>query len=138
MYVVSHCSAIGNGEESIPMLMFNHSEKEDSISRNRPQSNVDKSPPRLVEIAVSNPGTPIKVVEIKSTTASLIPTGWYPKILTYTVAFPIFNTNFHASRTGWCQVGMIQGPSVGIFLFGGFFSYWVCPKANRVCKWSMV
>ena len=87
MYVVSHCSAIGNGEESIPMLMFNHSEKEDSITRNRPQSNVDKSPPRLVEIAVSNPGTPIKVVEIKSSTASLIPTGWYPPILTYSRSY---------------------------------------------------
>ncbi|XP_064652059.1 potassium voltage-gated channel protein Shaw-like isoform X10 [Lineus longissimus] len=40
----------GNGEETIPMLMLNHSDKEDSLSRSRPQSNLDKSPPRLVEI----------------------------------------------------------------------------------------
>jgi len=33
------------------MLMFNHSEKEDSLSRNRPQS----SPTRLLDIS-SNPG----------------------------------------------------------------------------------
>lgn len=54
------------GEESIPMLMINHTDKEDStVPRSRPQSNmVDKSPPRLVEIS-SNPGTPLKVTEIK-------------------------------------------------------------------------
>lgn len=48
------------------MLMINHTDKEDStVPRSRPQSNVvDKSPPRLVEIS-SNPGTPLKVTEIK-------------------------------------------------------------------------
>lgn len=62
---------LGNGEESIPMLMFNHSDtKEDSLSHTRPQSNVEKSPPRLVEIS-SNPGSPIKVVEIKSSNDTL-------------------------------------------------------------------
>lgn len=60
------------------MLMFNHSEKEDSLPRTRPQSNVENSQPRFVEISSSNPGTPIKVVEIKSSTPSLIATGWYP------------------------------------------------------------
>ncbi|XP_014674212.1 PREDICTED: potassium voltage-gated channel protein Shaw-like [Priapulus caudatus] len=47
---------IGNGEESIPMLMFNHSEnREDSLPRTRPQSNVEKSPPRLVDIGHGSP-----------------------------------------------------------------------------------
>ncbi|XP_071141621.1 potassium voltage-gated channel protein Shaw-like isoform X2 [Mytilus edulis] len=54
-----------NGEESIPMLMLNHTDKEDSLPRSRPQSNLEKSPPRLVEIS-SNPGTPLKVTEIKA------------------------------------------------------------------------
>ncbi|XP_078333868.1 potassium voltage-gated channel protein Shaw-like isoform X5 [Crassostrea virginica] len=59
------------GEESIPMLMINHTDKEDStVPRSRPQSNmVDKSPPRLVEIS-SNPGTPLKVTEIKPSDAA--------------------------------------------------------------------
>jgi len=58
------CSNLGrNGEESIPMLMLNHADKDDS-PRSRPHSNVEKSPPRLVEIS-SNPGTPLKVTEIK-------------------------------------------------------------------------
>ncbi|XP_048727412.1 potassium voltage-gated channel protein Shaw-like isoform X4 [Ostrea edulis] len=59
------------GEESIPMLMINHTDKEDTtVPRSRPQSNVvDKSPPRLVEIS-SNPGTPLKVTEIKTTDAT--------------------------------------------------------------------
>ncbi|XP_061178135.1 potassium voltage-gated channel protein Shaw-like isoform X1 [Saccostrea echinata] len=59
------------GEESIPMLMINHTDKEDNtVPRSRPQSNVvDKSPPRLVEIS-SNPGTPLKVTEIKPTDAT--------------------------------------------------------------------
>ncbi|XP_064652051.1 potassium voltage-gated channel protein Shaw-like isoform X4 [Lineus longissimus] len=46
----------GNGEETIPMLMLNHSDKEDSLSRSRPQSNLDKSPPRLVEIGPNADG----------------------------------------------------------------------------------
>ncbi|XP_021365226.1 potassium voltage-gated channel protein Shaw-like isoform X1 [Mizuhopecten yessoensis] len=55
-----------NGEESIPMLMLNHtSDREmDSMPRTRPLNTVEKSPPRLVEIS-SNPGTPLKVTEIK-------------------------------------------------------------------------
>ena len=46
------------------MLMINHTDKDDNVSRSRPQSNVEKSPPRLVEIS-SNPGTPLKVTELK-------------------------------------------------------------------------
>lgn len=51
--------------------MINHTDKEDStVPRSRPQSNVvDKSPPRLVEIS-SNPGTPLKVTEIKPSDAA--------------------------------------------------------------------
>ncbi|XP_023933396.1 potassium voltage-gated channel protein Shaw isoform X2 [Lingula anatina] len=58
-------------EESIPMLMFNHSEKED-VPRTRPPGGqhlptaaAEKAIPRHVEIS-SNPGTPLKVTEIKN------------------------------------------------------------------------
>ena len=64
-----------NGEESIPMLMMNHTDKEEKDNpglppRTRPPaSDIAKSAPRLVEIT-SNPGTPLRVTEIK-------PDGWY-------------------------------------------------------------
>ncbi|KAK7458651.1 hypothetical protein BaRGS_00039103, partial [Batillaria attramentaria] len=56
-----------NGEEAIPMLMLNHSEKPDGARtpRPQPQASLDRSPPRLVEIS-SNPGTPLKVTDIKA------------------------------------------------------------------------
>ena len=59
-----------NGEESIPMLMMNHTDKEEKDNpgmppRTRPPvSDIAKSAPRLVEIT-SNPGTPLRVTEIK-------------------------------------------------------------------------
>lgn len=66
--VVFVCCSGRNGEESIPMLMINHTSDKDpeSISRAPRHSlnTVEKSPPRLVEIS-SNPGTPLKVTEIK-------------------------------------------------------------------------
>ncbi|XP_060590321.1 potassium voltage-gated channel protein Shaw-like isoform X5 [Ruditapes philippinarum] len=56
-----------NGEESIPMLMMNHTDKEESTPgmppRSRPNASEVKNTPRLVEIT-SNPGTPLKVTEI--------------------------------------------------------------------------
>ena len=58
------------------MLMFNHNEKEDkdSLPRTRAQSIVaDKSPPlpnTLLDFS-SNPGTPIKLVDVKTSS-----TGW--------------------------------------------------------------
>lgn len=75
---------IGTGEESIPMLMYgNHSEKEDSLSHNRAPSSGDKVPvPRLVGLAPSNQGTPVKVLEVKSaegnssTVSVLASSGW--------------------------------------------------------------
>ncbi|KAK3578260.1 hypothetical protein CHS0354_011583 [Potamilus streckersoni] len=61
-----------NGEETIPMLMINHTDKEENQSgtippRSRSPGAIPevKSSPRLVEIT-SNPGTPLKVTEIKS------------------------------------------------------------------------
>ncbi|XP_041360650.1 potassium voltage-gated channel protein Shaw-like isoform X2 [Gigantopelta aegis] len=61
------------GEESLPMLMLNHNDKDidqDRPLRNRSHtSSIDKSPPRLMEIN-SNPGTPSKVTEIKQDTQS--------------------------------------------------------------------
>lgn len=62
------CFMLGrNGEESIPMLMMNHTDKEDSTPgmppRSRPNASDVKNTPRLVEIT-SNPGTPLKVTEI--------------------------------------------------------------------------
>ncbi|KAK7091367.1 hypothetical protein V1264_009057 [Littorina saxatilis] len=55
-----------NGEEAIPMLMLNHSDKPDGARppRTQPQSSLDRSPPRLVEIS-SNPGSS-KVTELKA------------------------------------------------------------------------
>ena len=55
-----------NGEEAIPMLMLNHSDKPDGARppRPQPQSSLDRSPPRLVEIS-SNPGSP-KLTELKA------------------------------------------------------------------------
>lgn len=56
-----------NGEESIPMLMMNHTDKEETTSgmppRARPPVSDARNAPRLVEIT-SNPGTPLKVTEI--------------------------------------------------------------------------
>lgn len=70
--VFPHLS-IGTGEESIPMLMFNHSDKADdnnprSRSTSHPASHATDKPPRHVEIS-SNPGTPLKVVEIKNSSS---------------------------------------------------------------------
>jgi hypothetical protein len=45
------------------MLMLNHSDKEDSLSRSRPQSNLDKPPPRLVEIGPSAGTYPVFMFE---------------------------------------------------------------------------
>ncbi|XP_076457247.1 potassium voltage-gated channel protein Shaw-like isoform X2 [Babylonia areolata] len=55
-----------NGEEAIPMLMLNHSDKPDGARppRSQPQSSLDRSPPRLVDLP-SNPGSP-KLTELKA------------------------------------------------------------------------
>ncbi|KAL8625086.1 hypothetical protein ACOMHN_030721 [Nucella lapillus] len=55
-----------NGEEAIPMLMLNHSDKPDGARppRPQPQSSLDRSPPRLVDLP-SNPGSP-KLTELKA------------------------------------------------------------------------
>ncbi len=58
-------SPTGNGEESIPMLMFNHSDKEDSL-RNRPHSN----PENGRQQRCGDPYTPSKLPDTKSST------GW--------------------------------------------------------------
>ncbi|KAL5015444.1 hypothetical protein ScPMuIL_009714 [Solemya velum] len=81
-----------NGEETIPMLMINHSEKEDSLTRSRPQSNVEKSPPRLVEIS-SNPGTPLKVTEIKTADAQGGTTALTSLIMTPRASLPNNSTS---------------------------------------------
>lgn len=50
------------------MLMLNHTESsggQDTSARSRSQSTVERSPPRMVEIS-SNPGSPLKVTEIKT------------------------------------------------------------------------
>ena len=70
---------LGSGEESIPMLMFgNHSEKEDSLSRNRLESGDAKITSQMAGLS-SNQGTPIKVLEVKSgnssTTISVLASG---------------------------------------------------------------
>lgn len=59
-----------NGEEAIPMLMLNHSDKPDGARPGPPrpqplQPFVDRSPPRLVEIT-SHPGSPPKLTELKA------------------------------------------------------------------------
>ncbi|KAK6187042.1 hypothetical protein SNE40_006291 [Patella caerulea] len=58
-----------NGEEAIPMLMLNHADRDDMPGKSRTPiaaatAASDKAPPRLVEIS-SNPGTPLKVTELK-------------------------------------------------------------------------
>ncbi|XP_067665869.1 potassium voltage-gated channel protein Shaw-like isoform X1 [Haliotis asinina] len=66
-----------NGEEAIPMLMLNHTESsggQDTSARSRSQSTVERSPPRMVEIS-SNPGSPLKVTEIKTSDAQGGPTA---------------------------------------------------------------
>ncbi|XP_053383371.1 potassium voltage-gated channel protein Shaw-like isoform X12 [Mercenaria mercenaria] len=64
-----------NGEESIPMLMMNHTDKEDSTPgmppRSRPNASEVKNTPRLVEIT-SNPGTPLKVTEISDASSNAL------------------------------------------------------------------
>ena len=70
-----------NGEESIPMLMMNHTDKDEPPGppgpgglppRNRPTPIDGKNSPRLVEIT-SNPGTPLKVTEIPGQYSCLEP-----------------------------------------------------------------
>ncbi|CAH1775618.1 unnamed protein product [Owenia fusiformis] len=91
---------IGNGEESIPMLMFNHSEKDDSsIARSRPQSKSEKSPPRLVEIS-SNPGTPIRITDIQSSAILSIPSDGQTTNTTMTSVGFTANTNTSPSGHG--------------------------------------
>ncbi|CAH1775621.1 unnamed protein product [Owenia fusiformis] len=89
-----------NGEESIPMLMFNHSEKDDSsIARSRPQSKSEKSPPRLVEIS-SNPGTPIRITDIQSSAILSIPSDGQTTNTTMTSVGFTANTNTSPSGHG--------------------------------------
>lgn len=59
------CTCPGrNGEEAIPMLVLNHSDKPDGgwTPRPQPQLPLDRSPPRLLEISPASP--PLKLTDV--------------------------------------------------------------------------